>query len=278
MKNRQITGFLTILILVFLLMSGCTSTKSISPTSQPTTTSMETTPITVVPTTLALTLTSTTVVQTSPTALPTTQASYSTNDINKHFIDVAFGPDSSTIYKWNKQLVVVAVTGNYNDNDVKILNDFFKLFNSYSSYTKLPTEVKQSDKGDIVLNFLPEASIKNINSDNSWKISINHETDTINYIYKTAFYGYGGNIDMVYINSDLKGDARTHWILRSLLYELGFPGETGTYSDSIFYSDSDNATSLSKIDLKALELMYGTKISNGMTLSQVKELLLINTN
>jgi len=33
---------------------------------------------------------------------------------------------------------------------------------------------------------------------------------------------------------------------------------------------------LNKIDLKALELLYGKKISNGMTLTEIKQLLLID--
>jgi len=82
---------------------------------------------------------------------------------------------------------------------------------------------------------MPESSIKNINSDNSWKVSKNRETGTINYIYR----GTVGQTtsETVYINSDLKGDSRTHWILRALLYELGFPGETGTYTDSMFFQN-----------------------------------------
>jgi len=264
------------LIILLVCIVGCTST---APSIQPKATSTIEIGTTAVPTT-AVILSSTTVVPTTPeiaTLSTTIQASYSSNDINKHFVDIAFGPDYSYINKWSKQLVGVAVTGAYTDDDIKILNEFFKLFNSYSSYTKLPSEVKQSEpKAAIVLNFLPESSLKNVNSDNSWKISKNRETDTINYIYKTTGTQFGGITETIYINSDLKGNARTHWILRSLLYELGFPGETGTYTDSIFNSDSETVTSLSKIDLKALELMYGTKITYGMTLSQIRQLLLID--
>ena len=129
-----------------------------------------------------------------------------------------------------------------------------------------------------MLNFLPESSLNNINLDTSWKISRNPENGTINFIYKTNPFQYGVVTHTVYINSDLKGDARTHWILRSLLFELGFPGETGIYPDSIFYSESDTTTSLSKIDLKALELMYSTKISHGMDLYKIKQLLFIDSS
>ncbi|HWS22732.1 MAG TPA: DUF2927 domain-containing protein [Methanoregula sp.] len=217
-----------------------------------------------------------------PEVLPSstiTQTLYSTSDIYKHFVDIAFSPDYPSINKWNKELVHVALTGNYDNNDIKTINNFLQVFNSYSSTTKLPKEVQQSETlGDIVLIFLPESSLNNINLDSSWKISKNPENGAINFIYKTNRFQYGVSTHTVYINSDLKGNARTHWILRSLLYELGFPGETGMYPDSIFYSGSDTVTSLNKIDLKALELMYGTKISNGMSLNKIKDLFLIDSS
>jgi hypothetical protein len=271
MKNWQITGFLAILILGFLLIGGCTSTAPTVTTSPPTTTSTapaETTPVWT-PTTITAIIT-----PVIPTTLTTTiPASYTTNDINKHFVDIAFGPDYAFINKWPGDHVDIGISGNYNDADIILLNNFSKLFNSYST-TEL-AEVKEERKtANIVLIFLPESSLKNVNSDNSWKVSKNRETDKINFIYKTT-EGVRKS-ETIYINSDLKGDTRTHWILRALLYELGFPGETGTYTNSIFYSDSETVTSLSKIDLKALELMYGKKISYGMTLTQVQQLLLID--
>jgi len=267
---------LTLGLILVILVCGCTST---TPPSQPTVTSATVTGTTPVPTTPKITSSETTRI---PEVIPSstiTQTLYSTNDIYKHFVDIAFSPDSLSINKWNKELVHVAVTGNYDSKDIKTLNNFLQVFNSYSSTTKLPREVQQGETlGDIVINFLPESSLNNINLDTSWKISKNPENGMIYFIYKTNQFQYGVITHTVYINSDVKGNARTHWILRSLLYELGFPGETSIYPDSIFYSESDAATSLSKIDLKALELMYGTKISNGMSLNKVRDLLLIDSS
>ncbi len=266
---------LTIGLVLVILAGGCVST---APSSQPAATSTLVTgtiPVQPPPVTSSET-TAVPVVIPSP---PVTQALYSSNDIYRHFVDIAFGPDHPAIIKWNKELVHVAVTGNYDSKDIKTINNFLQVFNSYSGTTKLPREVQQGETlGDIVINFLPESSLNNINLDTSWKISRNPENGTINFIYKTNPFQYGVITHTVYINSDVKGDARTHWILRSLLYELGFPGETGMYPDSIFYSGSDTVTSLNKIDLKALELMYSTKISNGMDLSRVKQLLFIDSS
>ena len=267
---------LTIGLVLVILVCGCIST---APSTQPTATSTIVIGTTSVPTPPKVTSSETTAI---PEVIPSstiTQTLYSTNDIYKHFVDIAFSTDYPSINKWNKEFVHVAITGNYDNKDIKTINNFLQLFNSYSSTTKLPKEVQQSETlGDIVLTFLPESSLNNINLDNSWKISKNPENGSINFIYKINPFQYGVSTHTVYINSDLKGNARIHWILRSLLYELGFPGETGIYPDSIFYSESDTTTSLSKIDLKALELMYGTKISNGMSLNKIRDLLLINSS
>ena len=267
---------LTLGLVLVMLAGGCAST---APSPQPAATSTIVTGTTAAPPPPDVTTPQTAA---GPGAIPSpavTQVLYSTSDIYKHFVDIAFSPDYPSILKWNKEFVHVAVTGNYDSRDIKTINNFLQVFNNYSSTTKLPGEVQQGETlGDIVLNFLPESSLNNINLDTSWKISRNPENGTINFIYKTNPFQYGVVTHTVYINSDVKGDARTHWILRSLLFELGFRGETGIYPDSIFYSGSDTTTSLSKIDLKALELMYSTKISPGMDLYKIKQLLFIDSS
>jgi len=267
---------LTLGLVLVMLVCGCTST---APSTQPTATSPIVTGTTPVTTTPKVTSSETTALPGVIPSSTTTQVLYSTNDIYKHFVDIAFSPDYPSINKWNKELVHVAITGNYDSKDIKTINNFLQVFNNYSSTTKLPKEVQQGETlGDIVLVFLPESSLNNINLDSSWKISKNPENGTINFIYKTNPFQYGVITHTVYINSDVKGNARTHWILRSLLLELGFPGETLTYPDSIFYSGSDTVTSLNKIDVKALELMYSTKISYGMDLYKIKQLLFIDSS
>ena len=45
---------------------------------------------------------------------------------------------------------------------------------------------------------------------------------------------------------------------------------TVKYPESVFYAGANNASQLSEIDWKAVELMYGKKITNGMTKANVK--------
>lgn len=274
MKNWLKLGILAILIIGTVMMSGCTNTGSTPSASQVTST-----PTIAIPTTSAVTINQTLQVHTPApvitTRTTTAQVAYSTSDINRHFIDIAFGPDYSYINKWSKPLVDIGILDDYNAADVTTVNDFSKLFNSYSSYTKIQSEVIEDRmSADIVLRFMRQDSIENLITDNNWKswtISQNRETGTIYYLFEGT--PDSSSSETIYINSDLKGDSRKHWILRALLYELGFPGETGTYPDSMFYSESDTATSLNKIDLKALELMYGKKISYGMDLVRIRQLL-----
>ncbi len=72
----------------------------------------------------------------------------------------------------------------------------------------------------------------------------------------------------------MKGNERKRWVLRAILYNLGFFGETAKYSDSVFYSGINNASQLSAVDLKALQLMYGKKITNGMNKDDMRAYIL----
>ncbi len=209
-----------------------------------------------------------------PSPAPTARLVYSSDEINRHFIDVAFSADNSNIRRFSNQLLTVAITGSYKDSDVVALNRFFLVFNNNSFNTRLPSEVKQGEQGNIVIRFIPSNGLEAVNSDNTWKVYRNPSTGTIYYMFRTTSY-QSFPTEMIYINSDLTGDERTHWLLRGLLYELGLPGETGTYPDSIFYAVDNGVTDLNPVDIKALQLLYGNKITKGMSLDDVRQVLLI---
>lgn len=266
---------LTFLMVGFLLIGGCvnqSTEKNQMVTSIPTTT--------IIPTSSVLTHeispTQTTIL---PTATTTLKQVFSSNDINRHFVDLAFGPDYPFIFKWNKGLLSVAINGDYKDNDVNFLNDFFTQFNLHSSTTKFPLKIKtDSNMGDIVIKIIPQSTLKAMENDNNLKFARDPDTGEIVYVYRILT---NTNIptENIYIDSGLKGDKRNHALLRALLYEMGFQGETGNYIDSFFYTNSKTSTSLNIIDWKAVELMYGNTIKYGDTLQNVEKLLLlINTN
>ncbi len=96
MKNWLKISILAALVAGMVIVSGCTNTGSTTPVTQ------STTPRTVVIVTTAIPAAAATATSQIQTPLPqittvTTPApvAYSTNDINKHFIDIAFGPDYS---------------------------------------------------------------------------------------------------------------------------------------------------------------------------------------
>jgi cell division septation protein DedD len=196
----------------------------------------------------------------TPTATSTPKI-YSYADIGNHFLEIAFGPDNNVIQKSTKDRLTISCQGVYDATDITLIKDFIKQFNDYSTTTKIAESVDINSPADIALNFLPDASLKQIKSDPETFVNKNLETGT---------YYFVSHDTNTYVNSELKGDERKQWVLRAILYNLGFLGETAKYSDSLFYTGTNKVTRLSDIDLKALQLMYGKKINNGMTRSSAK--------
>ena len=207
-------------------------------------------------------------------ATPTTPARMTSSDINKNFMRIAFGPDNTRILKSAENRITVAMTGDYNDNDIVTVDQFKNQFNNYSYTNKFVSEIKFEDKASIVMVFLPESSLKNIEDMPSTVVSKNTKTGDINFLHTTIKNNFISK-EVLYINSDYTGEQRKHWILRGLLSELGFVGETNDYVDSIFYSGSDTTGRLTERDWSVVELMYGQKITPGMTFDRVKALLLV---
>ncbi|MCK9580508.1 MAG: hypothetical protein M0Q92_08665 [Methanoregula sp.] len=197
-------------------------------------------------------------------AIPTAKA-YSSADIGYHLIEIAFGPDSSKIQKANKSLVAVSYLGPYKETDVTILNDFIGQFNAYSATTKISTNVNFNSPADITLEFLPGESLNQLNSDLTRASYKNVDSGTIYFIRSE---------EKTFINTDMSGNVRKRWIQRAILYDLGFSGETAKYSDSLFYTDTSLGNQMSSLDWKAIQLMYGKKITDGMTKAVVKTLVI----
>ena len=201
-----------------------------------------------------------------PTAAPTpTSPSYSSSDIGNHLIEIAFSPSNNIIEKpLTKNLLESTFSGLYDKNDVALLNDFITQFNSYSTTQKISTSINFDSPADVWIDFLPGFALSQLNVDVEKTVIRDGKTGTY-YLVRTD--------EKTYVNSDLKGNERKRWILRAILLNLGFPGETLKYTDSVFYTGASNASQLSDIDQKALQLMYGSKVTNGMTRSDLKSIV-----
>lgn len=196
------------------------------------------------------------------TATPAPKA-YSSTEVGNHLLEIAFGPTNSKIVKANKSLMSISLSGSSSDSDIDRLNTFIETFNLYSATTKIATNLNVMGKGDIPLVFMPDEGLAQINPD---LIVVQYRDVTTGAHYLVVTH------EKTYINSDLNGVARNRWLLRGVLVNMGFYGETVKYPDSLFYAEITPAMEPSMIDWKAIQLMYGTKVNMGMTKAQVKAL------
>jgi len=217
----------------------------------------------------------TTKATTKATATP---VAYTSSQIYQHLINIAFNSDNTKIDKLNGTNVKVSVANSYDDGDIATLTAFIRQFNmDLSSTVQLSSNPSQGNQGNIVIHFLPGVALESLASDSSYN-SINgqqtinrDDAGTLCSIYRTIAYQTSSS-DNVYVNDDLTGNKRAHYTLRGLLYYMGLPGETMSYRDSMFYSEPNTNANLSAIDIKAVQLLYGSKITNGMTVSNLKSM------
>lgn len=223
-------------------------------------------------------------VNATPTAKPTatpakvtatpTPAAYSSAEIGNHLVESTFGPDNTRLEKSTKDLVSISCRGSVEERDLTLLNTFISQFNSYSSTTKLSTSVDTDSEGDINLYFLPEDALSQINPSFITYTPEDTATGRIYFVRTVERSSSGtGDVQKVYVNGNLAGNVRDRWVLRAVLYQLGFMGEDAKYPDSLFYTDPTKGNKLTTIDLKAIQLMYGKKVTNGMTKAQLKAVI-----
>ncbi|MGA2161771.1 MAG: DUF2927 domain-containing protein [Methanoregula sp.] len=287
MKHKYSVLLLSILLVGVFFMAGCTSSTS-EPVSTPVAT--PTPQVVYVTVTVTPTAANSTATQITPITNSTESSIYNSSEIDKHFIDIAFNSKSRSIN--NKFQTIgglsasgdtVAITGSYTDNDVSTLSNFLLQFNNNSPIMQLPTvPVRGSNGSDINFIFMRGSSMDTlaqvqpsvglINRDNSGKVcSIYKTISNIRSNSTNGYYTY--RTGTIFVNNDLTGDERTHYMISGLLYYLGFVGQTTTYPDSIFYAGQNNTTTPNLIDWQAIDLMYSGKITPGMTIVDVRQVL-----
>jgi hypothetical protein len=194
---------------------------------------------------------------TSTPAVTQTTRQITSEDIKTHFMDISFG-DNPWI---NKKIPWEISSGTAGDNDNDVIQGFILEFNDLSKSGKISENIRDGTTGDLKIKFISQEGMNDISSD----------VKTFKFNGITTAKIDSGNI--IYINNNLKGDQRNHSILRSLYYALGVKGETLVYSDSLFFYEENHNTRLSFIDKKAIELLFGQGINNGMTVDDVKKIM-----
>jgi len=267
MERFRVLFFLSILLAAALVLAaGCTGTGPVqtppvstaSPSPNPSPSPANTIPVaTPSPVTPA------------PTA---TAAPITSDDVTQHFMDLAFGSGNTRLnrlaYNPTTQVPKNSLSVfNGNSDDTALIQSFISQFNDLSATNQFSTNIKTSTTADIVLEFIPATGMDAIPQE-----SYSKEIKSGGVTYAKI------GPQIIYINDDLTGDVRGHIVLRSLLYALGFRGETLKYPDSVFYYQSNTNTGLSLIDQKAIEIMYGTGLYPDMTVANVKNVVYVKTN
>jgi len=195
-----------------------------------------------------------------------------TNDINRHFLDVTFGSATTHIEKWNINLIPISLNGKFLEDDEKTLGTFINSFNLLSPTSQISVNIKENLPARFNFNFIPLEGMKQLDLKSAKTVYRDSDTGELYYVTMLVHDGKDMN---AYINADLTGDKRAHYTNRALLSLLGFLGSTSEYPDSIFYINGQNNTILTPIDKEVVKIMYGQTIKYYMTVDDVKRVLVM---
>lgn len=251
-----------IVIIGFLLIIGCTSQI---PQQEQTSTVSPTQTITETPT----------LPDTTPSATPTSERIYTDDEINRHFLNIAFGRDNYylvKIYTSSSNRVGFSLYGQNTPEDEQFMTDFAKNYNRFTATTTFHDPPIRTDEKGVYLGFFPSNYLKSIEEAQIVYREIDPSNDDYLFIITSKY----GDFTHYYVNSDLTGDRRNHYIMRAMLYYLGFPGVTNTYPESFFYAENRDGVTLISLDKSAINVMYDKRIIAGMPINAVKNVLLID--
>ena len=167
----------------------------------------------------------------------------------------------------------ISLNGLYTNTDISTIQSFIREFNALSSTIEFSPEVSTSKEERIQISFFPPSSMTAISN----RLKPEYVTGYY-YTFKDAHTqeimsictsvgqkesineGWKGTVVIIYINSELTGDQRNHYIQRSLLYVLGFRGSTSDYPRSIFYSGENSNIKFDSIDWALIREVYGPRL------------------
>jgi len=233
---------------------------------------------TLVPVTTAPATTSTTAVPTViTTRVATTAALPSSDDIRNHFLDVAYTSTNRIErlnYSSSKPRIIISALSADTD-DIALIEKTAKDFNVVSATVKLSENIKETGTGDFMIKFLPEDGLTAVNLIEAPETGPFPDVLTRRELYQGTVPAAKIVRGTIYINANLKGDARRHMVVRSLMYEMGLTGETTKFTDSVFYEGENTNVDLSPLDKKVVAMLYGEGFSNGMTIEDVRKVVYI---
>jgi hypothetical protein len=255
-------AFFSLLMLIILAvsLSGCIggfppgAARTTVPTPRVTTTVVEeilqttATPVPSAPLTPAATT-----VPATPT--PTLASS---SDIRSLYDDVAysFGYRLERLhYDPSRPRVIISTTA-ASDEDIALLERTAKDFNAASPTMKISENIKETGTGDLLIKYIPEKGFEAIKLDEVPENGPFSDPLTRGELFQ-------GNVPAakivrgtIYINAELRGGARDHILVKSLMYEMGLTGETTEFPDSVFYAGENTNAVLTTADKKIITMLY----------------------
>ena len=276
----MIIGILIIGVGLAWVITGGPGTPAAGNVPPATVTTIMTTPVPVTTTAIPLTIppvTTIATVATAATAVTPAATIATADDYANHFLDVAYASTNRLErldYSSSKPRVVIVALSAGSD-DIALLEKTAADFNGVSSTMKISENIKESGTGDLFIKFLPEDGLSAINLMEAPESGPFAESLTRRELRQNNAVGAKVIRGTVYINANLKDDARKHMLIRSVMYEMGLTGESAIFPDSVFYAGDNTNYQLTTADKKVIGTLYQDGLYNGMTLDEVRKVVYI---
>jgi len=196
--------------------------------------------------------------------------------IGQHLTNIVFGLDNHKIDLFSgSQKYLIWFDAMYTKQDLLDMNDFINQFNDLSETVSIEDEEiglptyhpnynpvpYQYYKIGFVDNDLFSEKLDDRKTDTEQLLK-NEKGDIVGIVSK----------DRLWLQSYLKGDERRYFLLKGLLFSMGFHGES-IDKDSFFYKLNYRDTNLSSMDTDAIKLVYGGRIKKDMDMDSIKKAL-----
>jgi hypothetical protein len=202
------------------------------------------------------------------------------DDISRHFIDIVFGRDNAKIsrFKSDKDYKFF-FTDQYTERDIDILLSYAKFFNNLSNIAKIEEE-------EVERSFLPGKyqtdpyyyyRITIVSPEMMKEYQDNKKITDILFKNKDGKVIGIVSPDRLILTNTLLPDEREYYLLKGLLWSMGFHGETTRYSDSFFTTGKNRVMNLSPLDREVVSLLYGGRLQNDMDVEAVEKALNLKT-
>lgn len=257
--------FLPFIAISCILIAGCLAPQTIPDTSPTVTPTAQSTPI---PTTEPPTPSSTTI--------PVIQ--FTRDEVYELFMDIAFGCDNTGVNRFSpssENHLFFSLEGQVNPTDIDVVSRFTREFNRITPIEVFTDEPLNSRGSPII--FYPEDSLDSLEKSFVACQEIDPTTGKPLYIiYNTVTELPNGDKETttkIYLNANLAGAEREHYLQRAMFYYVGFPGQTYNYPDSVFYYNTRSTTAFTPVDIEAMKTLYHPGIYQGMSIQEVRWLL-----